>query len=112
MFRIKVTSVDTSGDLVKLTLEPAASGEQSTLEADFVPVSAGVRAIDDEEEPPVQIQSSEVLLLPYKEETSTAVEITTEQVGSSVVSGSNAELLDFDSWFTRLLIHMATSGYL
>ncbi|KAL6334183.1 hypothetical protein AAG906_006767 [Vitis piasezkii] len=47
MFRIKVTSVDTSGDLVKLTLEPAASGEQITLEADFVPVSAGVRAIDD-----------------------------------------------------------------
>ena len=47
MFRIKVTSVDTFGDLVKLTLEPAASGEQSTLEADFVPVSAGVRAIDD-----------------------------------------------------------------
>ena len=60
----------------------------------------------------MQIQSSEVLLLPYKEETSTAVEITTKQVGSSVVSGSNAELLDFDSWFTRLLIHMATSGYL
>ena len=47
MFRIKVASVDTSGDLVKLTLEPAASGEQSTLEADFVLVSAGVRAIDD-----------------------------------------------------------------
>nr|CAN83636.1 hypothetical protein VITISV_019442 [Vitis vinifera] len=110
--KIKVASVDTSGDLVKLTLEPAASGEQSTLEADFVLVSAGVRAIDDEEEFPVQIQSSEVLLLLYKEETSTAVEITTKQVGSSVVSGSNAELLDFDSWFTRLLIHMATSGYL
>ena len=47
MFRIKAASVDTSGDLVKLTLEPAASGEQSTLEADFVLVSAGVRAIDD-----------------------------------------------------------------
>ena len=47
MFRIKVASVGTSGDLVKLTLEPAASGEQSTLEADLVLVSAGVRAIDD-----------------------------------------------------------------
>ena len=60
----------------------------------------------------MQIQSSEVLLLPYKEETSTAVEITIVQVGFSVVSGSNAELLDFASRFTRLLIHMATSGYL
>ncbi|RVW40368.1 Ubiquitin carboxyl-terminal hydrolase 2 [Vitis vinifera] len=51
-----------------------------------------------EEELPVQIQSSEVLLLPYKEETSTAVEITTGQVGPSVVSGSNEELLDFDGF--------------
>ena len=47
VFRIKVASVDTSGDLVKLTLEPAASGEQGTLEADFILVSVGVRAIDD-----------------------------------------------------------------
>ena len=46
----------------------------------------------------MQIQSSEVLLLPYKEETSTAVEITTGQVGPSVVSGSNEELLDFDGF--------------
>lgn len=51
-----------------------------------------------EEELPVQIQSSEVLLLPYKEEASTAVEITTGQVGPSVVSGSNEELLDFDGF--------------
>ena len=45
-----------------------------------------------EEELPLQIQSSEVLLLPYKEETSTSVELTTAQVGLSVVSGSNEEL--------------------
>ncbi|KAI8005420.1 hypothetical protein LOK49_LG08G03396 [Camellia lanceoleosa] len=41
MLKTKVVSVDTSGDVVKLTLEPAAGGEQSTLEADVVLVSAG-----------------------------------------------------------------------
>ncbi|KAJ6816732.1 dihydrolipoyl dehydrogenase 1, mitochondrial-like [Iris pallida] len=39
--RTKVVGVDTSGEGVKLTLEPAAGGEQSTLEADVVLVSAG-----------------------------------------------------------------------
>jgi len=37
----KVVGVDTSGDVVKLTLEPATGGEQATLEADVVLVSAG-----------------------------------------------------------------------
>ncbi|KAE9455055.1 hypothetical protein C3L33_13034, partial [Rhododendron williamsianum] len=41
MLKTKVVSVDTSGNGVKLTLEPAAGGEQSTLEADVVLVSAG-----------------------------------------------------------------------
>ncbi|XP_043720059.1 dihydrolipoyl dehydrogenase 1, mitochondrial-like [Telopea speciosissima] len=41
MLRTKVVQVDTSGDGVKLTLEPAAGGEQRTLEADVVLVSAG-----------------------------------------------------------------------
>ncbi|KAG0466693.1 hypothetical protein HPP92_018273 [Vanilla planifolia] len=41
LLKTKVVGVDTSGDGVKLTLEPAAGGEQSTLEADVVLVSAG-----------------------------------------------------------------------
>ncbi|CAL9068940.1 unnamed protein product [Musa banksii] len=41
MLKTKVVGVDTSGDGVKLTLEPAAGGEQSILEADVVLVSAG-----------------------------------------------------------------------
>ncbi|RWR87923.1 Pyridine nucleotide-disulfide oxidoreductase [Cinnamomum micranthum f. kanehirae] len=41
MLKTKVVGVDTSGGGVKLTLEPAAGGEQSTLEADVVLVSAG-----------------------------------------------------------------------
>nr|GLL43898.1 dihydrolipoyl dehydrogenase, mitochondrial [Ipomoea trifida] len=36
-----VVSVDSSGDGVKLTLEPAAGGDQTVLEADVVLVSAG-----------------------------------------------------------------------
>lgn len=39
--KTKVVSVDSSGDGVKLTLEPAAGGEQTILEADVVLVSAG-----------------------------------------------------------------------
>ena len=41
MLKTKVLGVDTSGDGVKLTLEPAAGGDQTTLEADVVLVSAG-----------------------------------------------------------------------
>ncbi|XP_072954268.1 dihydrolipoyl dehydrogenase, mitochondrial [Typha angustifolia] len=41
MLKTKVVGVDTSGDGVKLIVEPAAGGEQSTLEADVVLVSAG-----------------------------------------------------------------------
>ncbi|XXG82095.1 hypothetical protein AAC387_Pa10g0114 [Persea americana] len=41
MLKTKVVGVDTSGGGVKLTLEPAAGGEQSILEADVVLVSAG-----------------------------------------------------------------------
>ncbi|XP_043704399.1 dihydrolipoyl dehydrogenase 1, mitochondrial-like [Telopea speciosissima] len=41
MLKTKVIGVDTSGEGVKLTLEPAAGGEQNTLEADVVLVSAG-----------------------------------------------------------------------
>lgn len=41
MLKTKVVGVDTSGDGVKLTLEPAAGGEKTTLEADVVLVSAG-----------------------------------------------------------------------
>lgn len=41
MLKTKVVGVDTSGDVVKLTLEPSAGGEQQTLEADVVLVSAG-----------------------------------------------------------------------
>ncbi|PWA78995.1 dihydrolipoamide dehydrogenase [Artemisia annua] len=41
MLKTKVVSVDTSTDVVKLTLEPSAGGEQSILEADVVLVSAG-----------------------------------------------------------------------
>ncbi|KAA8527966.1 hypothetical protein F0562_035165 [Nyssa sinensis] len=41
LLKTKVVSVDSSGDGVRLTLEPAAGGEQSTLEADVVLVSAG-----------------------------------------------------------------------
>jgi len=41
MLKTKVVGVDTSGDGVKLTLEPAAGGDKTTLEADVVLVSAG-----------------------------------------------------------------------
>ncbi|KAL0393348.1 UNVERIFIED_CONTAM: Dihydrolipoyl dehydrogenase 1, mitochondrial [Sesamum radiatum] len=41
MLKTKVVSVDTTGNGVKLTLEPAAGGDQTTLEADVVLVSAG-----------------------------------------------------------------------
>ncbi|KAL1539156.1 dihydrolipoamide dehydrogenase precursor [Salvia divinorum] len=41
MLKTKVVSVDTTGEGVKLTLEPAAGGEQTSLEADVVLVSAG-----------------------------------------------------------------------
>ncbi|KAJ8767486.1 hypothetical protein K2173_017530 [Erythroxylum novogranatense] len=41
MLKTKVVGVDTSGDGVKLTIEPASGGQQTTLEADVVLVSAG-----------------------------------------------------------------------
>ncbi|KAJ6357162.1 hypothetical protein OIU78_005110 [Salix suchowensis] len=41
MLKTKVVGVDTSGDGVKLTVEPASGGDQTTLEADVVLVSAG-----------------------------------------------------------------------
>ncbi|KAI3993355.1 hypothetical protein MKX01_010098 [Papaver californicum] len=41
ILKTKVVGVDTSGEGVKLTLEPAAGGDQTTLEADVVLVSAG-----------------------------------------------------------------------
>ncbi|CAO2203406.1 unnamed protein product [Urochloa humidicola] len=41
MLKTKVVGCDTSGDGVKLTLEPAAGGEKTVLEADVVLVSAG-----------------------------------------------------------------------
>ncbi|KAG2588476.1 dihydrolipoyl dehydrogenase 1, mitochondrial-like [Panicum virgatum] len=41
MLKTKVVGCDTSGDGVKLTLEPAAGGDQTILEADVVLVSAG-----------------------------------------------------------------------
>jgi len=41
MLKTKVIGVDASGTGVKLTLEPASGGEQTTLEADVVLVSAG-----------------------------------------------------------------------
>lgn len=41
MLKTKVVGCDTSGNGVKLTLEPAAGGEQTILEADVVLVSAG-----------------------------------------------------------------------
>lgn len=41
ILKTKVVSIDTAGHGVKLTLEPAAGGEQSTLKADVVLVSAG-----------------------------------------------------------------------
>ncbi|KAJ4843893.1 dihydrolipoamide dehydrogenase precursor [Turnera subulata] len=41
MLKTKVVGVDTSGDGVKLTVEPASGGDQTILEADIVLVSAG-----------------------------------------------------------------------
>ncbi|KAI5574278.1 hypothetical protein BDE02_10G135900 [Populus trichocarpa] len=41
MLTTKVVGVDTSGNGVKLTVEPASGGDQTTLEADVVLVSAG-----------------------------------------------------------------------
>ncbi|KAJ7955288.1 Dihydrolipoyl dehydrogenase [Quillaja saponaria] len=41
LLKTKVLGVDTSGNGVKLTLEPAAGGDQTVLEADVVLVSAG-----------------------------------------------------------------------
>ncbi|CAI0467588.1 unnamed protein product [Linum tenue] len=41
MLKTKVVGVDSSGDGVKLTVEPAAGGDQTILEADVVLVSAG-----------------------------------------------------------------------
>ncbi|XP_051129241.1 dihydrolipoyl dehydrogenase 1, mitochondrial-like [Andrographis paniculata] len=41
MLKTKVVSVDSTGNSVKLTLEPASGGDQTTLEADVVLVSAG-----------------------------------------------------------------------
>lgn len=39
----KVVSADTSGEGVKLTVEPAKGGDQETLEADIVLVATGRR---------------------------------------------------------------------
>ncbi|GMH14106.1 hypothetical protein Nepgr_015947 [Nepenthes gracilis] len=39
--KTKVVGVDTSGNVIKLTLEPSAGGDQSILEADVVLVSTG-----------------------------------------------------------------------
>lgn len=41
MLKTKVVAVDTSTDIVKLTVEPSSGGEQTVLEADVVLVSAG-----------------------------------------------------------------------
>ncbi|KAJ6772261.1 DISULFIDE OXIDOREDUCTASE [Salix koriyanagi] len=41
MVKTKVVGVDTSGDGVKLTVESASGGDQTTLEADVSPVSSG-----------------------------------------------------------------------
>nr|GEU85151.1 dihydrolipoyl dehydrogenase 1, mitochondrial [Tanacetum cinerariifolium] len=41
ILKTKVVSVDTSTDIVKLTLEPSTGGDQTVLEADVVLVSAG-----------------------------------------------------------------------
>lgn len=41
MLKTKVVAVDTSTDVVKLTVEPSAGGDQTVLEADVVLVSAG-----------------------------------------------------------------------
>nr|XP_043631022.1 dihydrolipoyl dehydrogenase, mitochondrial-like [Erigeron canadensis] len=41
MLKTKVVAVDTSSDIIKLTIEPSAGGDQSVLEADVVLVSAG-----------------------------------------------------------------------
>ncbi|KAK4405433.1 Leghemoglobin reductase [Sesamum angolense] len=41
ILKTKVVSVDTTGNGVKLSLEPAAGGDQTSLEADVVLVSAG-----------------------------------------------------------------------
>ncbi|KAJ6982497.1 hypothetical protein NC653_025569 [Populus alba x Populus x berolinensis] len=41
MLKTKVVGVDTSGNGVKLTVEPASGGDQTTLEADVVLASAG-----------------------------------------------------------------------
>ncbi|KAJ6432128.1 hypothetical protein OIU84_019395 [Salix udensis] len=41
MLKTKVVGVDTSGDGVKLTVESASGGDQTTLEADVAPVSSG-----------------------------------------------------------------------
>ncbi|KAJ0556112.1 putative dihydrolipoyl dehydrogenase [Helianthus annuus] len=41
MLKTKVVAVDTSSDVIKLTIEPSAGGDQSVLEADIVLVSAG-----------------------------------------------------------------------
>ncbi|KAG5237150.1 dihydrolipoamide dehydrogenase family protein [Salix suchowensis] len=41
MVKTKVVGVDTSGDGVKLTVESASGGDQTTLEADVAPVSSG-----------------------------------------------------------------------
>ncbi|XWS08451.1 hypothetical protein CRYUN_Cryun40dG0003600 [Craigia yunnanensis] len=41
ILKTKVVGVDTTGNDVKLTVEPAAGGEQTTLESDVVLVSAG-----------------------------------------------------------------------
>ncbi|CAH1453186.1 unnamed protein product [Lactuca virosa] len=41
MLNTKVVAVDTTTDVVKLTLEPSSGGDQSVLEADVVLVSAG-----------------------------------------------------------------------
>ncbi|KAK8578410.1 hypothetical protein V6N13_116255 [Hibiscus sabdariffa] len=41
MLKTKVVGVDTTGNGVKLTVEPTTGGEQTTLEADVVLVSAG-----------------------------------------------------------------------
>ncbi|KAL6312608.1 hypothetical protein AAG906_006787 [Vitis piasezkii] len=59
MLRTKVANVDTSGDIVKLTLEPAASGEQNTLKADFVPVPAGATTVHGSDQVTVPVASSE-----------------------------------------------------
>ncbi|CAL5337183.1 unnamed protein product [Camellia sinensis] len=104
-----VCIVETAGSLNNLTwldyLEPDTLSDDPVLaskvnDALVVQDSGGKDGLGNsfENDLPLQVQDSEVLLLPYKEETSTSGEVLREGEVSSSAVGCEPDALDFDGF--------------